>query len=295
MDLIIALVPALLWGCTPIIVYFLGGKPIQQLLGTTYGIFILGIIIYLIYRPTITWWDIFWCVIAGIGWSVGQLTQYHCYNTLSVSTTSPITAGVQLIGVDLIGVFCFGNWAGHTAHIVGAIAVTLIILGVYISSRTGKNDKLKLSKAAAKKKTKNIILLIFGTGIGYTAFSTLPKIPNAQGPVTFPPSALGMLLGAIGLTLCFKKYRNVQIFKDPYVLKNIFEGLNSGLGTFFYMISFMINGVATAFTLSQMTPVIATFGGLVILHDHKRGKTLAYTLIGLSWIVFGGILTSFIR
>ena len=292
MDIVIALLPALLWGCTPLWVHFLGGKPIQQLIGTTYGALIVGIVIYLIKRPEITVTDFLWCLLGGACWSLGQLAQYRAYGKLSVSTTSPITAGIQLVGVNVVGVLCFGSWASPSAKVIGFSAVALIIIGVFISSRTGKKDQ-----SAADKRTfiKNVIQLILGTGIGYTACSTLPRIPHAQGWVTFPPQSIGMLLGAVLLSFCFKEYRQQKPLLSRDTFKNIFEGFNSGLGTFFYLVAMMLNGVSTAFTLSQMTPVIATFGGLVILHEHKRGKALTCTLIGLVAIVIGGIMTSFIK
>ncbi|XIF19912.1 MAG: Hypothetical protein AJITA_00622 [Acetilactobacillus jinshanensis] len=42
----------MLWGCNPLWAHFCGGKPIQQLLGATYGAFIF-----------------WWCFFAGAGWS----------------------------------------------------------------------------------------------------------------------------------------------------------------------------------------------------------------------------------
>ncbi|XIF19808.1 MAG: ribose uptake protein RbsU [Acetilactobacillus jinshanensis] len=57
----------------------------------------------------------------------------------------------------------------------------------------------------------------------------------------------------------------------------------------------ILNGVSTGFTLSQMTTVVATFVGLVILHEHKRGKSLVYTLSGVALVVIGGVMTGFIH
>ncbi|XIF20080.1 MAG: ribose uptake protein RbsU [Acetilactobacillus jinshanensis] len=139
--MLITLLPALLWGFTPVWVHYLGGKPIQQLLGTTYGGLIIGLLIFLIMRPHITLTDFFWCCIGGACWSVGQLAQYHAYNRLSVSTTSPINSGVQLVGVNIVGVLFFGSWSSSLEKIIGFSAVALIILGVFISTRGGKKKE----------------------------------------------------------------------------------------------------------------------------------------------------------
>lgn len=250
MTLLITLLPALLWGFTPVFVHFLGGKPIEQLLGTTYGGLVIGLIIFLIKRPTITFWDFFWCCIGGAFWSVGQLAQYHAYNRLSVSTTSPINSGVQLVGVNIVGVLFFGSWASPLAKIIGFSAVAFIIFGVYVSTRGGKKTPLKSTYIQKKQFAANVTKLILGAGIGYTICSTFPRIPDASGWVTFPSQTVGMFLGAVILALMSKKDRHWNVFFNKSAFLNIIEGFNSSLGTFFYQTAMMLTSVSTAFTLS---------------------------------------------
>ncbi|XIF19888.1 MAG: ribose uptake protein RbsU [Acetilactobacillus jinshanensis] len=140
MGITLAIASAIIWGFTPVWTYICGGKPIQQLLGTTYGALVVGIVLYLIKRPAISTAGFWWCVLAGAGWSLGQFTQYTALKRLSTSTTVPIVAGSQLIIVDLAGVLFFGSWSSTAAKIIGFIAILIVIIGVMLSTQTGQTS-----------------------------------------------------------------------------------------------------------------------------------------------------------
>ncbi|MHA8138552.1 GRP family sugar transporter [Lactobacillaceae bacterium Scapto_B20] len=293
MSIIIALLPALLWGITPLWTHYLGGSPISQLLGTTYGALIVGLSVYLINRPAIDASTFWWCFLAGFMWSIGQLSAYVAYDKLGVATTAPISAGAQLIFVNIMGVLFFGSWITPVAKIIGFIAVVLIIAGVYLTTRGDDDNSNQVEKSPHF--VKNIMILIFGAALGYGSCSVLPKIPNAAGWATFPPQAIGMFTSATIFALLFKQFRDQQPFFKRSTFKNIITGVSSNLGTFAYMFSILLNGVSTGFTLSQMATVVSTFGGLVILHETKHKKALFYTLTGCLLVVLGCVMTGFIR
>lgn len=46
MNILIALIPAFFWGILPLVVRCLGGTPIQQILGTTCGTFLLALCLW---------------------------------------------------------------------------------------------------------------------------------------------------------------------------------------------------------------------------------------------------------
>lgn len=295
MNIAFALIPALIWGCTPLWVSKCGGKPIEQLLGTTYGALIIGLILYLIKQPEITASSFLWCFLAGVGWSIGQLTQYIGFKRLSVTTSSPIVAGIQLVGVDLIGVLCFGSWHSTLAKIIGAIAILIVIGGVYLTTLTAGNEPSSQPFTNKANIIKNIALLILGTGIGYTACSVLPKIPETNGWASFPPQSIGMIISALLFAFCLKKKSLKKIVFDRHTLRNIFTGFNSGLGTFTYLVSIMLTNLSTAFTLSQMNIIVTVLGSFLILHEHEHGRSLIYTILGVALVLIGGALTSFLK
>ena len=43
MNILIGLIPALFWGILPLCVSKIGGKPTQQIMGTTMGVLLMGI------------------------------------------------------------------------------------------------------------------------------------------------------------------------------------------------------------------------------------------------------------
>ncbi|XIF19809.1 MAG: ribose uptake protein RbsU [Acetilactobacillus jinshanensis] len=169
-------------------------------MGTTYGALIVGILIFIIKQPLMTPSIFWWGFLGGVGWSIGQLTQYRSFINLGVSTTSPITAGVQLIGVNFIGVSFFGSWKSALAKTIGLVAIILIIFGVFLTTRTGKKQQSVTDK---KTLIKYVLELIVGTGIGYTACSTLPRIPDVSGWSTFPAQTVGMIVSAVMIGLMF--------------------------------------------------------------------------------------------
>lgn len=291
LNILIALSPAILWGCNPLWAHFCGGESIEQLLGATYGAFIIGLLIFIFKQPTITAWDFLWCFLAGVGWSVGQLTQFEGFIKLGAATTTPISAGTQLVGVNLAGVMFFGSWKSPMAKVIGFAAVVLVMLGVYLTTKTDQQSTPKQRNNSAKY----VIELIFGSLFGYGCCSTLPKIPGTNGWSAFPPQAVGMIVTAVLLSLILKQYRGKKLLFSKHTFKNMLTGFNTGLGTFGYLVSLMINGVSTAFTLSQMSIVVGTLGGLFILHEHKTRKALIYTIAGLILTVIGEVMTGFIH
>ena len=52
MNLLIALLPALLWGVLPLAISKVGGRPIHQIIGTTTGTLLVAIVVYLIVQPS---------------------------------------------------------------------------------------------------------------------------------------------------------------------------------------------------------------------------------------------------
>ncbi|QBP18193.1 GRP family sugar transporter [Acetilactobacillus jinshanensis] len=291
MGIAIALLTAVFWGCTPLWAKLFGGKPIEQLLGTTYGAFIFGILVLIFKHPEMNNSIFWWCFLAGACWSVGQLATYKGLYDLGISITTPISAGVQLVGVNLIGVMFFGSWASTEARITGFFAILLIFLGVFLTTR---GDEKTRNQQGKMQVTKAVIKLLLGAGIGYTACSTLPKIPEASGWSTFPPQAIGMLVSAVAFSLMIRKYHAGKLLFSKGTLKNMITGVNSGLGSLSYLITIMLCGISTGFTLSQMSTVVSTFGGLIFFKEHRHGKTLAYTLSGLFLVVIGGVITGFI-
>ncbi|GLB47059.1 putative sugar uptake protein [Philodulcilactobacillus myokoensis] len=290
MNILIGLIPALLWGLMPVAVNKSGGRPINQLIGTTYGAFIIALIVYLIKRPEISASTFWWCLLSGIFWTFGQLTQYTSFTKIGVSTAMPISTGMQLVGNSLIGVLFFGEWNSIEFKIIGFSAIVLIIIGIALTTKTDSDNKI--NSAALKE---GVLLLLFGT-FGYAGYSAFPRIANADGWSALFPQILGMLITAVIFSIGLSKQNPVKdsLFSRHSIL-NMSTGFLFGLAAFVYLISTHLNGVATGFTISQMCVIVSTLSGIFIIGEHKSKRELTFVILGLILVVIGGIMTGNIQ
>lgn len=283
MNILIALIPALGWGLNPLLISKLGGKPVNQTLGTGVGALIVGLIVQLAVRPSVDTGTFWLSALSGAFWVLGQIGQYTSYSRMGVSTTMPISTGLQLVGTSVIGVLMFGEWAGDGAKIVGFAAIVLMIIGValtaVIDSPDGRNGLMS-----------GLVILV-PTTIGYWVYSALPKAVSASGTAIFFPQMLGMFLAAVLYALISGRGR---AFKERTSWLNAFAGLIFGISALAYIFSAKANGVATAYVITQVSVVISTLGGLLVLHETKSSRELRLTIIGLVLIVAGSVMTAFL-
>lgn len=283
MNIIISLIPALGWGLNPLLISKLGGKPVNQTLGTGIGALIVGLIVQLAVRPTVDAQTFWLSALSGAFWVLGQIGQYTSYSRMGVSTTMPISTGLQLVGTSVIGVLMFGKWAGDGAKIVGFAAIVLMIIGVALTAVTDSPD--------GRNGLMSGLIILVPTTIGYWVYSALPKAVSASGTAIFFPQMFGMFLAAVIYALVSGRG---QAFKERTSWLNAFAGLIFGVSALAYIFSAKANGVATAYVITQVSVVISTLGGLLVLHETKSSRELRLTIIGLVLIVAGSVMTAFL-
>ncbi|AKP67368.1 GRP family sugar transporter [Companilactobacillus ginsenosidimutans] len=285
MGVLLALIPAFGWGIQPLIASKVGGSPSNQIFGTGLGSAIIGLIIYSMYGSVsgINFWISFG---AGFLWSLGQVGQYISYTQIGVTRTMPITTGLQVVGTSLIGVIIFGEWTGVTAKLIGLLAIILVVIGVTFTAVQEKQQG-----ASAKGSMTRALAVLVPTTIGYWAYGALPKAVDASGIHLFFPEMLGIFVGAIIFNLVTTKGKSF-VQKESWM--NGLIGIDFGISSLAYLFAAQAAGVATAFVITQLNVVVATLGGLYILHEVKTPKELTYTLSGLALIVVGSVMTAFI-
>ena len=283
MNIIISLIPALGWGLNQLLISKLGGKPVNQTLGTGIGALIVGLIVQLAVRPTVDAQTFWLSALSGAFWVLGQIGQYTSYSRMGVSTTMPISTGLQLVGTSVIGVLMFGEWAGDGAKIVGFAAIVLMIIGVALTAVTDSPD--------GRNGLMSGLIILVPTTIGYWVYSALPKAVSASGTAIFFPQMFGMFLAAVIYALVSGRG---QAFKERTSWLNAFAGLIFGVSALAYIFSAKANGVATAYVITQVSVVISTLGGLLVLHETKSSRELRLTIIGLVLIVAGSVMTAFL-
>ena len=265
MYILVALIPAITWGIIPLLVSKFGGKPNQQIIGTTLGAIIFAIILYFFTTPSYTWVSFIASFVSGLFWTVGQFFQYTSFKFIGVSKAMPLSTGLQLLGTSLVGVIAFHDWSTTVQLTLGFIALAIIILGAILTSYRQKKAG---DAQGAKKSLKWGLIVTFISGVGYIVYATIGEWFKVSGWTSILPQSIGML--ALALLLSIKNEGNRRFSKETF--KNIIVGLSWGIGNLALLISTNKVGVATSYTLSQMGVVISTLGGLFILKEKKTRK-----------------------
>lgn len=289
---LLALVPAIGWGIMPLITGKVGGSTVNQTFGIGAGATIIGLLAFAIAHLTGNPGAVvvsargFWIsVLCGALWSTGQIGQFVSFKRMGVSNTIPLSTVFQLIGNSLIGVIIFGEWHSSTARLIGFGALVIVIIGALMTSVTDQSSGKKIT-------IQNFFFLLITT-FGYWVYSAFPKIPwlaNEKSLGIFLPEMLGILLGSVIYTIASG---NISAFKQREQYLNIFGGLSWGIAALAYIFAGRALGVNVAFVFTQLNVVIATIGGVFVLHEQKTHREMGFTIAGIIFIVAGSILTAF--
>ncbi|MEF3352903.1 GRP family sugar transporter [Paenibacillus sp. GYB006] len=278
MDIFFAILPAIFWGSLVLVNVKIGGGPYTQTLGTTLGALLFSIGLY-IYDPVhLDMKTIIIGLISGFFWVLGQGGQLKTIDVMGVSKTLPISTGMQLVATTLFGAFIFNEWNSGKSVTLGIIALVLIVTGVIFTSIKGKNEK----DDGEGNLKKGILILLVST-FGYLVYVVIVRLFGIDGWDVLLPQGIGMVIGGLVLTAKHKPF-------NTYALKNILPGLIWAAGNMFLFISQDKVGVATSFTLSQMSVVVATLGGIFILKEHKTKRQLVFISIGILLIIISAVL-----
>lgn len=291
LNLLIGLMPMIGWGLFPILTGKFGGKPVNQILGTTYGTLLFAIVVALVRQtPMLSGKAFLFTFLSGVFWSAGQILVFYAFAEMGVSRTMPVSTGFQLVGASLWSVIVLGEWATGNAKLIGFSAIILIIFGVWLTTYSEK----KLPKEDGGMNAVKGVLLVACAEIGYLGYSAFPQAVNVSGFSAFLPQALGMAVVATVFAIATKGNRAEKPFKTKSSYTNIISGLFFAFAALTYLISARpsVNGLATGFILSQMNVVIATLGGIYILHEKKTKKEMGFILAGLVLVVIAGSVTT---
>lgn len=287
--ILVGLGPLLGWGLYPTIASKIGGKPVNQILGSTLGTLIFALVLAMIKGLALpSGAALFFSVLSGIGWGTAQIITFHSFTLVGSSKAMPITTAFQLLGASLWGVFYLGDWPTTTAKTIGFIALAVIILGAWMTAWSEK--KTPENKSAL---TKAVALLAVGE-IGYWLYSAAPQQAKIDGMHAFLPQAIGMVLAAVVYAIMMTvKGKERSPFVEAVSYKQIFSGFFFAFAALTYLISAQpdMNGLATGFILSQTSVVLATLTGIWFLGQKKTSKEMVVTVCGLVLILGAAAVT----
>lgn len=287
--ILIGLGPLLGWGLYPTIASKIGGRPVNQILGSTLGTLIFALIFAVVNGMGLpTGMDLVFSILSGVGWAIAQIITFQSFTLVGSSRAMPITTAFQLLGASLWGVFALGDWPGVGAKLLGGLALVLIILVAWMTVWTEEKTQ---EKASILKKA--VLLLAVGE-IGYWAYSAAPQATSIDGMHAFLPQAIGMLLVALVYSVILSvKDKEKSALAEAVSYKHIFSGFFFAFAALTYLISAQpdMNGLATGFILSQTSVVLATLTGIWFLGQKKTKKEMTITIIGLVLILAAAAMT----
>lgn len=286
--ILIGLGPLIGWGIYPTIASKFGGKPVNQILGSTIGTLTFAIVYnQLEHLGFPQGKDLLLAILSGIGWAVAQVITFYSFTLIGSSRAMPVTTAFQLLGASLWGVVALGDWPTMIDKVVGFVALAVIILGAWMtvwSEHKTKEDSNSLRKA--------VIVLLIGE-IGYWAYSAAPQAASINGKQAFLPQAIGMVIVGViyGIITVVRKQGNPFAQKVTY--KQIISGFFFAFAALTYLISAQpnMNGLATGFILSQTSVVLATLTGIWFLGQKKTHREMAVTVGGLILIIAAAAIT----
>ena len=280
-----ALVPMFAWGSIGFVSNKIGGKPNQQTLGMTLGALLFAFVVWLFVRPemSVSLWV--FGIIGGMLWSMGQNGQFHAMQYMGVSVGNPLSSGAQLVFGSLIGAIVFGEWSKPIQYTLGIIALILLVIGFYFTS---KRDSDNAETNEMTDFRKGFRALTYST-VGYLSYTILfNNIMKFDALAVIFPMSVGMVLGA----MIFMKFR-IQF--EPVVLKNTLVGLMWGVGNIFMLLAAAKAGLAIAFSFSQLGVVISIVGGILFLGETKTRKEMRWLTIGIACFIVGAVLLGFVK
>lgn len=288
--ILVGLGPLIGWGFFPTIASKIGGKPVNQIIGATFGTFIFALVYNLIQGISLpTGSALVWSIISGIGWASAQIVTFYSFTLIGSSRAMPITTAFQLLGASLWGVFALGDWPTTMDKVIGFAALILIIIGAWMTTWTEN----KTAEGSSKLK-KAVIVLLIGE-IGYWAYSAAPQAAHIDGSQAFLPQSIGMCLVAIVYAIFLKLKNKDEKFAlaEAVSYKQIISGFFFAFAALTYLISAQpnMNGLATGFILSQTSVVLATLTGIWMLHETKTKKEMIVTIFGLILIIAAAAMT----
>ncbi|KRL94883.1 GRP family sugar transporter [Limosilactobacillus equigenerosi] len=286
MSYLIGLIPALAWGIMPLLATKAGGTEKHQIFGIGSGALLVAIVTQLVMRPHVSVEIFIFALICGMLWSTAQVGQFIAMKKMGVSKAIPLSTVFQLVGNSIIGTLVFKEWDTVRSITVGFIALAVVVIGALCTSVVDKDAADKVGAVTVS----NVLFLLVST-IGYWIYSAFPKIPfllNAKPEGLFFPQALGIFIGAVLYQLFTGQ---IKSFKDREQYTNIIAGVAWGCAAIAYIFAGRDLGVNVAFVLTQLNVIIATLGGIIILHEHHSKREMKYTVLGIALIVIGSIMT----
>lgn len=283
-NLLIYALPALGWGLMPIISRKMGGKPVEQLLGTTIAALAVGMIVNGINDIDYTFFGFVISMISGLFWGVGQLLQFIALDKSDVSNVMPISNGTQLLFTSLSSGILLSEWRSKTEIWASMVVILLVILAIRLFTKSENHD------GKTKKITSDLIIVIIGSSLSLTGYVTITNYFSIDGLQIFLPQSLGMFLSALVILSL-----NKQSKERNKIYGNILTGCSWSIAniSLFYAAAHL--GLGLSYTISQLCVFVSIIGGILFLNEKKNRQETRDLLIGLTLFIISIYILSLFK
>ncbi|EHF02663.1 hypothetical protein HMPREF1008_00308 [Olsenella sp. oral taxon 809 str. F0356] len=294
--ILVGLVPAFGFGLMGCVSQLVGGSVANKQLGLALPTLPLALVMSLV-RP-VAWSSglVVAAAIDGIAWSASEALLLYSFGILGVSRSVPVSTGVQLLGTSAIGVLFLGEWRGQSQLALGLLALVLVAAGVVLCSR---EDASAIESAAsrpghegwsANARGMACVMLSAGLSVAYASTSSIFAVDALD---LLLPQSLFMVASSFAVGLVSSKGRLVgspEAVLGRKTWENMLAGALFAIANACVLLSNQMNGLAVGWTLAQMNVIVSTVGGLVLLHEHRSARGLAFVVTGMALVAFGGVL-----
>lgn len=287
MDLLIALLPSLLFGPLSILIVKAGGDNRQQTLGVISGGVIIALVSVPFFAQGLTLGASVVAFISGMLLAAGIHYQIESFRHVGVSRAMPISTAGQIVVLSLMGVIMFGEWRQGAALPVGLAGVFLVTAGVVLANWTEKQTL----PGRRVRWGRGLWALAIST-FGLTTYILLLRWYDVDPAQAFLPLTLGALAGALIVTTprLTPALGTVDTRWSKGTLRQFVPGLIWGTGVLVLQISIARVGVSTGFTLSQLGVVIAAAGGVLVLKETRTRTEIWMMALGIALLIGGAVL-----
>ncbi|WP_167148213.1 GRP family sugar transporter [Actinomyces sp. ZJ308] len=282
MDIVVALVPSLLFGALSLL---LGAFPTDTrrqntavMVGAGVVSLVCSALLGVPWSPRATVWG----AACGLMWTGGQVFVLRAFRAWGVSRTMPLTTALQLLLNATLGVSLFGEWRAPGALALGSGALALIMVGAAACSwqeRTGPGP--------TSAQRRDGLLATLASAVLYGSYPSLLRAVHVPSAHAVGPMGLGLLAGAV---LCALVLPRSSPLRGPRIAPAALAGGLWAIGNALMLRSTAAVGVASGFTLSQLGFVLATVGGLTILGERRTGRERVVVAGGVVAAVVGLVL-----
>ncbi|MFT0762449.1 GRP family sugar transporter [Scrofimicrobium sp. R131] len=286
-DLLIAILPSLLFGPLAIIIMYLGGDNRQQTLGEISGGFLVALVSVPFFAAGLTWQAALIGFVAGILLAIGIHYQIQSFYHVGVSRAMPISTAGQIVVLSVMGIIMFAEWRRPGALPVGLAGVALVTLGVVLANWSDRREV----RATDLHWGRGLLALAIST-FGLTSYILLLRYYSVDPLQVFLPLIGGSLAGALVLTSprFTPELGPVDTRWSINTVRQMIPGVLWGLGVIVMQVSIARVGVATGFTLSQLGVIISAAGGVIILKERRTRRELWLMTLGIALLIGGAVL-----